>query len=56
MFKRQADPAIDIEAPVPKDDSVRDYQYYSYHAIQPDLRSRIELQVQDTSRLMLQQQ
>ena len=32
-----------------KDDSVRDYQYYSYHAIQPNLRSRIELQVQYNS-------
>jgi hypothetical protein len=53
MFKRTADPALDMEAPVRKDDSVRDYQYYSYHAIQPDLRSRIELQVQDTSKYFL---
>ena len=53
MFKRTADPAFDMEAPVRKDDSVRDYQYYSYHAIQPNLRSRIELQVQDTSKYFL---
>ena len=53
MFKRRADPAFDMDAPVSKDDSVRDYQYYSYHAIQPNLRSRIELQVQDTSKYFL---
>ena len=53
MFKRTADPAFDVDAPVSKDDSVRDYQYYSYHAIQPDLRSRIELQVHDTSKYFL---
>ena len=53
MFKRTADPAFDIDGPVRKIDSVRDYQYYSYHAIQPDLRSRIELQVHDTSKYIL---
>ena len=53
MFKRKVDPAFDMDAPVRKDDSVRDYQYYSYHAIQPNLRSRIELQVQDTSKYFL---
>ena len=53
MFKRQSDPAFDIDAPVRKDDSVRDYQYYSYYATQPDLRARIELQVQDTSKYFL---
>ena len=53
MFKRTADPAFDMDVPVGKDDSVRDYQYYSYHAIQPNLRSRIELQVQDTSKYFL---
>ncbi|KAL3864654.1 hypothetical protein ACJMK2_006318 [Sinanodonta woodiana] len=53
MFKRIVDPAFDIDAPVRKDDSVRDYQYYSYHAVQPNLRSRIELQVQDTSKYFL---
>ena len=53
MFKQQSDPAFDIDAPVPKNDSVRDYQYYSYHATQSDLRARIELQVQDTSKYFL---
>ena len=52
-FKRIADPAFDMAAPVNKDDSVRNYQYYSYSAIQPNLRSRIELQVQDSSRYYL---
>ncbi len=52
-FKKIADPAFDMAAPVNKDDSVRDYQYYSYHAVQPNLRSRIELQVQDTSKYFL---
>jgi len=50
MFKRTADPAFDMDAPVRKDDSVRDYQFYSYYAVQPNIRSRIELQVHDTSK------
>ena len=53
MFKRTADPALDMDAPVRKDDSVRDYQFYSYYAVQPDIRSRIELQVHDTSKYFL---
>ena len=53
MFKRTIDPAFDKEAPVRKDDSVRDYQYCAYYAIQPNLPSRIELQVHDTSRYFL---
>ena len=53
MLKKTADPAFDIDAPVRKDDSVRDYQYYSYHAVRPNLRSQIELQVQDTSKYFL---
>jgi hypothetical protein len=53
MFKRQVDPAFDVDAPVRKDDSVRDYQYYSYPAALPYSRGRIELQVQDTSKWFL---
>ena len=53
MFKRTADLSFDTDAPTRKDDSVRDYQYYSYHAAQPDLRSRIELHVQYTSKYFL---
>ena len=53
MFKRTADPAFDMEAPTRKDDSDLDYQYYSYHAIQPNLRSRIDFQVQDTRKYLL---
>ena len=45
-LQKTADPAFDLDAPVRKDDYVRDYQYYFYHAIQSNLRSRIELQVQ----------
>ena len=52
-FKKIADPAFDMAAPVNKDESIRNYQYYSYPAIQPNVRSRIELQVQDTSRYFL---
>ncbi|KAK3601701.1 hypothetical protein CHS0354_016059 [Potamilus streckersoni] len=53
MFKRISDPACDMDAPIPKDESVRDYQYYSYDARTPNQRGRIELQVQDTSRYFL---
>ena len=53
MFKRIVDPAFDMDAPVRKDDSLRDYQFYSYYAPQPNLRSRIDLQVQDTSKYFL---
>ena len=53
MFKRVSDPAFDMDAPVLKDESVRDYQYYSYDARFPDQRGRIELQVQDTNRYFL---
>jgi hypothetical protein len=43
-----------MDAPLLKDESVRDYQYYSYDARDPDQRGgRIELQVQDTSRYFL---
>ncbi len=53
MFKRISDPAFDMDAPVLKDESVRDYQHYSYDARIPNQRGRIELQVQDTSRYFL---
>ena len=53
-FKKIADPAFDMAAPVNKDDSKTNYQYYAYPAIQPNQRGgRIELQVQDTSRYFL---
>mgnify|MGYP007100245396 CR=1 FL=1 len=47
------DPAFDIDAPVLKDDSVRNYQYYAYPATDPDIRSRIDIQIQDTSKYFL---
>ncbi len=50
MFKRISEPAFDMDAPVLKDEYVRDYQNYSYDARIPDQRGRIELQVQDASR------
>ena len=53
MFKRISDPAFDMDAPVLKDESIHDYQYYSYDARIPNQRGRIELQVHDTSRYFL---
>jgi hypothetical protein len=53
MFKRISDPAFDIDAPVLKDESVRDYQYYSFDARTPNDSGRTELQVHDTSRHFL---
>ena len=42
-----------MDSPVRKDDYVRDYQFYLYEEIQSDLKSRIELQVEDTSKYFL---
>ncbi len=53
MFKRISDPAFDMDAPVLEDESIHDYQYYSYDARIPNQRGRIELQVHDTSRYFL---
>ncbi len=52
-FKKIADPAFDMAAPVNKDDSKINYQYYAYPAREPNQRGRVELQVQDTSRYFL---
>ncbi len=54
MFRYEIDDAFDISAPVLKNNSVKDYQYYSYVAQNPDIRGgRIELKFDDTSKYYL---
>ncbi len=53
VFKKIIDTAFDMDAPVPKDDSVGNYQYFAYKAIDPNARGRIDLQVQDKSKYFL---
>jgi len=53
MFKQEIDDAFDVDAPVRENDSIRDYQYFSYNAQDPNTRSRIELRFDDTSKYFL---
>ncbi len=53
MFKRISDAVFDMDAPVLKDENIRDDQHYSYDARIPNKRGKIELQVHDTSRYFL---
>jgi hypothetical protein len=43
MLKLATDPVFHLDTPAPNNDSIRDYQLYSYNAEQPNSRSRIEL-------------
>ena len=50
MFIDENDDAFDIDAPVQINNSVRDYQYCSYTAQDPNLQGRIELRFDNTSK------
>jgi len=53
MFKDISNIALDMDAEVLRDRSLRNYQLYSYRLANPNERGRIELQVQDSSRYFL---
>ena len=53
MFRDEFDGAFDVDAPVQRNSSVRDYQYFSNTAQDPNTPSRIELIFDDTSKYFL---
>ena len=53
MFKDEIYDAFDVDAPVQRNNSVRDYLYFSYTAQNPNLQGRIELRFDDTSKYFL---
>ena len=53
MFRDEVDDAFDVDAPVSRNNSVRDYQYFSYTHPTPNMPSRIELRFDDTSKYFL---
>ena len=50
MFSDEIDDAFDVDAPVQRNNSVRDYQYFSYYVQNPNAPTRIELRFDDTSK------
>ena len=53
MIEYEIDDAFAIDAKVRRNDSVKDYQYFSYNASDPNTRTRIELRFDDTSKYFL---
>ena len=53
MFNDEIDDAFDVDAPVQRNNSVRDYQYFSYTAQDQNKSTRIELRFDDTSKYFL---